>query len=66
MMVFWLVPCGQRMSDHGISAVPILGVGNMVVGVFSSSDVRRFTRHVDVYPSLFQSLREFLVAKVAG
>ena len=52
------------MSDHGISAVPIVGVDGLAVGVVSSTDVRTITRHCDVYPSLFRSLREFLMSKV--
>jgi CBS domain-containing protein len=40
-------------------------VAGMVVGIFSSTDVRTITRHIDVYPSLFRTLREFLMAKVS-
>ena len=42
--------CTQLMSDYGVSGVPVLGFGDMVLGMFSSSDLRTVIRHVDVYP----------------
>ena len=57
---------GQLMSDHGVSAVPVIGMDGMSVGVFSCTDVKTICSSVDVYPSLFRSMREFLVAKVSA
>lgn len=56
----------HAMRTHNVSAVPITGADGAIVGVFSNRDIRLLMTSKDLYPRMFQTLREFTAAKLAA